>query len=88
MNQLRKEFNGVGEVKGYFFRQIYFIKGVVYIYEVSNDTGTHYEVFKHKENKRFNCISYPKSSSFGVWAWTCGSLNQAHGRVQLIILDK
>tara|TARA_R110000823_G_scaffold221159_1_gene349665 strand:+ start:1024 stop:1290 length:267 start_codon:yes stop_codon:yes gene_type:complete len=82
MKQLEKEFKGVGEVKGYSFKQITNIEGVLYVYEVKGVETTHYEVFKHVENKRFNCISYPRSPAFGVWAWTCGDsdsvLNKTH----------
>lgn len=67
---LPKQFPGRGEVKGYNFRQICMTdRG--FLYEVSsNDIIPHYEVFKRKINKRFNCESYPTSKSFGYWAWT------------------
>jgi hypothetical protein len=68
---LKTQFNGKGEVRGYYFTQLE--KGSnSYLYEVKNEENgsIHYEVFKEKINTRFNCISYPKSNAFGIWAWT------------------
>jgi hypothetical protein len=76
MKQLQKEFEGIGEVKGYSFKQIQEIKGVLYVYEVKGFGATHYEVFKHVENGRFNCVSYPRSTVFGVSAWSCSSIGR------------
>jgi hypothetical protein len=70
MKELKKQFDGIGEVKGYKFTQICKTsKG--FLYEVSSGgVITHYEVFKRKINTRFDCESYPSSKAFGVWAWT------------------
>lgn len=70
MKELRKEFIGIGEVRGFRFKQLYY-NGYAYMYEVVNNEAnkTYYEVFEHRENKIFDCVSYPKSKSFGDWAW-------------------
>ena len=82
INELKKEFIGIGEVKGFKFIQI--TNGEhAFLYKVFiSDTIYHYEVFKRKntplcidfENKVFSETEfkeiYPKSNAFGVWAWT------------------
>ena len=80
MKLLSKEFKGKGQVKGYFFRQIRESNGV-FIYEVSPNGYIHYEVFKRREllngftNERY--VAYPGKSHFGLWAWTCMTLDRA-----------
>jgi len=78
MKELSKYFKGRGEVKGYIFKQIV-RSHKAYIYEISSEDSSrkHYEVFKKVENRRYNCISYPTSKAFGIWAWTCMSLERA-----------
>lgn len=79
MKELKNEFDGTGEVKGYHFKQIEKTEQY-YIYEVSNmdnPNRKHYEVFKRIYNKRFNCESYPKSPSFGKTAWTANNFEHA-----------
>lgn len=78
MVELDSEFEGVGEVKGYRFKQL-FMTDYAYMYEKTHiDSGTKsYEVFKRKENIQFNCISYPRSKSFGVWAYDCSTFERA-----------
>lgn len=74
---LEVKFEGVGEVKGFHFYQLK-RDGNAYLYEVSDEEGRkHYEVFEHKVNVQFDCISYPKSKAFGVWAWCVSSLERA-----------
>ena len=42
-----------------------------YVYEQSMDGRViAYEVFERKENTQYNCISFPTSNAFGIWAWT------------------
>ena len=76
MKQLQQQFQGRGEVKGYTFTQIR-VTDLGFIYSKELNGSLSYEVFKRKENKRFDCISYPTSNSFGVWAWDCKSLERA-----------
>lgn len=76
IKELDTFFLGRGEVSGFTFKLIkHNISG--YIYEVSDDNIIHYEVFKRKVNPRFNCVSYPKCKSFGVWAWSYQNYNKA-----------
>ena len=74
VRELEMVIEGRGEKKGYSLVQI--LKGknaYVYWVEVDGEVN-HYEVFRRKINKRFGVVSYPKSKSFGKWAWTCMSL--------------
>lgn len=78
MKELKKEFVGIGEVKGFEFKQLH-ANGYAYVYEVKQPgvKEPHYEVFERVENTIFNCISYPKQKSFGVWAWCINNYDQA-----------
>ena len=76
MKELKKEFLGIGEVRGYKFSQISQTSRA-FIYEVSFGDGRHYEVFKKRLNKRHGCVSYPTSKGFGIWAWTYDELEVA-----------
>lgn len=76
MKELKEYFVGRGEVKEFIFNQIEKSE-FGYIYEVNTGTKKYYEVFKRKENDLYNCISYPNSKSFGIWAWTFGNLEKA-----------
>lgn len=77
--ELKKEFFGRGVTKGFQFRQIRATKRG-YLYEVT-DCSIYYEVFEKRINKRFACISYPTSKSFGIWAWTYPNLENAIKRL-------
>lgn len=81
MKELEIQFVGRGQVKGFIFTQIK-KNNVGYIYKVDLGTSCHYEVFKRKENAKFNCISYPSDKSFGIWAWTYKSLDQANNKLE------
>jgi hypothetical protein len=78
MKELRQQFEGIGQVKGYSFQNIK-KSPYSYLYEVKNDdtSAIHYEVFKRIENERFDCVSYPTDKAFGLWAWTCSNLDRA-----------
>lgn len=76
MKMLNIEFQGRGEVKGYHFQLIKYSE-FAYVYKVSYAGSVHYEVFSKKINTRFNRISYPTKKAFGVWAWTCMSLDKS-----------
>lgn len=77
IRELPEEFPGKGETKGDYFTQI--LKGkYAYLYERLSESGTKsYEVFKKNINTQFNTISYPRSKSFGLWAWQIRSLKKA-----------
>lgn len=83
MRELPTEFVGVGEVRGFVFRQVSrTMFGYIYEVRVPGKEGSHYEVFRRMENARFGCVSYPKSKSFGAWAWCCDSLAKARERLK------
>ena len=73
---LQIKFEGRGEVNGFTFALLGMTKAA-FLYQVSNCSGKHYEVFYKKINKRFACVSYPTSKSFGIWAWTFNDIKQA-----------
>lgn len=85
MKELREEFIGIGEVRGFVFKQLKF-NGLAYMYEVRNNESnkTHYEVFERVENEGFDCVSYPKSKSFGVWAWCIHDYEKANKKFEEI----
>lgn len=79
MKELKTEFIGIGEVRGFTFKQLN-ANGYAYMYEVKNpdEQSSHYEVFERVENTAFDCVSYPKSKSFGVWAWCIKDYEKAY----------
>lgn len=87
MKQLQKEFKGRGQVKGFTFTQIKKSEHG-YIYKVNTNDNFHFEVFYHKENKMYNCVSYPTNKAFGLWAWTCGNLERAEELLNDVNLRK
>ena len=76
MKELKEYFSGRGQVKGYVFNQIRKTEWG-FIYEVKGKDTIHYEVFKRKENTMYDCVSYPTDKAFGLWAWTCDSVDRA-----------
>ncbi len=88
MKELEKEFVGVGEVKGFLFRQI-MQSETAYLYEVNDEGSFHYEVFKRVEKQASQAmrdnvlinfsakVSYPSAKSFGTTAWTYRNLDTA-----------
>jgi len=86
MKPLEITFIGKGEVKGFIFTQIKKSEKA-YIYKVETEVSKHYEVFKHKENTQFNCISYPSSKGFGVWAWAFLDFQKALDRFELLSIE-
>jgi hypothetical protein len=81
MKQLEKQFIGRGQVKGFIFTQIKKSEKA-YIYKVDTGTSTHYEVFRHRENTQYNCVSYPSNKQFGITAWSCSNLDKAIERFE------
>lgn len=76
MRLLEEKFTGRGEVKGFRFTRLK-QNQQAFLYKVENSTTVWYEVFERKVNKQFDCESYPRSKSFGLWAWTTSSLERA-----------
>ena len=83
MKELPIHFNGKGQVREYIFTQISKTDWG-FIYEVEHGGHRHYEVFKKRLNHRFGTVSYPRDKGFGVWAWTCMSLDDAEKRLEEI----
>jgi len=92
MKELEIEFKGTGEVSNFTFKQIASsTRGYVYeIRDLNNDR--HYETFQRKEQQKSDTVIkgmkvsfdemviYPKSSSFGDWAWCFKSIESAMSR--------
>ena len=78
MKDLALSFIGKGEVGKFTFKQR-LANSHAYLYEVADTTSNkiHYEVFRRKVNKLYDCISYPSSKVFGIWAWTFVSRSRA-----------
>lgn len=76
MRELKKEFIGIGEVKGNKFRQL-LKSSCAYLYEVDSGYSIYYEVFKRKVNRKLDQESYPKAKHFSIWAWTYMSHSKA-----------
>ena len=87
MRELKLKFIGKGQVKGFEFTQIK-KNQYGYIYKVNTGSNIHYEVFYHKENKMYECVSYPTNKAFGLWAWTAKDLERAKDILNDIILRK
>ena len=95
MEELQQQFDGIGEVRGYSFRQVKQMP-FAFIYEVLNGENgdVHYEVFKRKEVNKYDFetqtqldemkVRYPKAHDFGVWAWTTETFQQAEIRLELL----
>lgn len=85
MRQLELSFTGRGQVKGFKFTQIKKTQ-FGYIYKVEHLGRVWYEVFRHKENTRYNVVSYPSNKAFGIWAWTTPDKETAFERLNEIDL--
>jgi len=81
MIKLESSFIGTGEVKGFNFNLLK-KNEYAFIYEVkSSSSNKWYEVFERRISKESDSVIggvpihfeeheiYPKSASFGVWAW-------------------
>lgn len=76
IKEIRKEFNK----NEYLYKQIVATeKG--YIYELTSENITRYEVFKRKVNTQYNIYSFPGNESFGIWAWSVVTLGYAKDRL-------
>lgn len=83
LKELATEFKGTGEVGGFMFSQVAKTdKG--YVYKVSSGGEVWYEVFKRVINEQYGTVSYPKSKSFGKWAWSYMSLEKALKKLELL----
>lgn len=82
VKELPLEFKGIGEVRGFHFS---FVRKTDrgYVYRVNVEGEVWYEVFRRKTNQ-YGGISYPKSKSFGKWAWWYSSLEKAETKLNSI----
>lgn len=70
IKELREEFEGEGEVRGFTFRRV-LANGYAYVYMVSGGSNRdYYEVFERRINTTYGVVRYPKAKSFGAWART------------------
>lgn len=90
MIELLKKFNGIGEVSGTNFEQL-FESDKVYMYKLTDteDGDVRYEVFERKEQKEQDVnfggqvahyeskVRYPKSNDFGDWAFCFRNYDKA-----------
>lgn len=77
IKELRDEFEGIGEVRGFRFKKL-LSNGYAYLYEVRGGSSrVYYEVFERVVNDRFGVVSYPKSNAFGKWAKTTYDYDKA-----------
>ena len=100
MIKLEKEFVGVGEVKGFKFKMLFENeKAFMYEVSYENDDGytsNWYEVFERKVSKATDTIMngvmvhfderevYPRSNSFGVWAWCINNYDIAKAKFDYV----
>jgi hypothetical protein len=76
IKELKKDFTGIGQVKGFEFSQINCTM-YGFLYKVNTGDSIYYEVFKKRLNTQYNNISYPTNKAFGIWAWTTPNLSKA-----------
>jgi hypothetical protein len=95
INRLPKTFIGTGEVKNFIFKQIK-DSSTSYIYQINNKDEIHYEVILKRDARL--CINfidkvfsedeskeiYPKSTKFGLYAWTYRDLDKAIEKFNLL----
>ncbi|MBI9036325.1 MAG: hypothetical protein JEZ03_17835 [Bacteroidales bacterium] len=88
IEELPKLFIGTGEVRGFQFTQVKKSESA-YIYQVNVEGKIYFEIFERKSTQK--CIDfkqriysetefkeiYPKANSFGFWAWTYPTYQQA-----------
>jgi len=73
MKELDKEIKRRGFI---YIQELATTSGYVYR-QVLNGVTVGFEVFLRKENKQYNCVSFPGDNAFGVWAWSCRTLELA-----------
>lgn len=76
IRDLKTDFTGVGQVRGFKFTQIRKTKSA-FLYLIDTGDRIYYEVFRKRLNRRFACISYPTDKAFGIWAWTTPDITVA-----------
>ena len=69
IKELKTDFTGVGQVRGFKFSQLRKTDSA-FLYSINTGDRIYYEVFRKRINHRYGCISYPTDKAFGIWAWT------------------
>lgn len=82
--KLADELVGRAEVKGFKFK-LHIANSKAFLYEVDTGTEKHYEVFLRKTHRLFGHIQYPKSNSFGKWAWSFRTLRKAEEKFNSLL---
>ena len=77
IRDLKTDFTGVGQVRGYKFTQIS-KTSIAFLYQVDTSDRLYYEVLRKRINHRFACVSYPTDKAFGIWAWTTPNIERAY----------
>ena len=91
--RLEDRIEGRGEVKGTLFTKE-FENDRGYVYKADSGGKPYFEAFYKKSHPV--CIDfeqriyseteekevYPKAKDFGLWAWTCGSLEKAINKIK------
>lgn len=77
MKELDKEIKKAGFV---YIQEFSDTSGFVYR-QVLNGVTVGFEAFLRKENKIFNCVSFPGNNAFGVWAWSCKTFDRAKSKL-------
>ena len=77
IRELRTDFTGLGQVRGFKFTQMSKTDSA-FLYEVNTGDMIFYEIFKRRYNTWFNCISYPTNKAFGISAFTTPNLERAY----------
>ena len=93
MQELKKEFNGIGDVKGFTFTQLEKNNKAAFYEVLDTETNKkHYEVFLLKISKPtertfgsqkiqyLESEIYPKTKAFGIWAWCFKDYQKAKNR--------
>ena len=97
MKKLEIEFEGKGEVSGYKLKQLHNSEKA-FMYELTDieTSSKHYEVFERKIQKESEVSIagktvkyeereiYPKSNSFGAWAWCFTDYDKAFSKFQML----
>lgn len=81
VRELKLKFTGNGEVKGFEYTCLKMTDSG-YLYRVECYNRVWYEVFRRKVG--VYGVRYPRSKSFGVWAWSYSCIGRAV--VQLMCL--
>jgi hypothetical protein len=72
-----KKLNDVINKQGFVYTKVYEDDNNYIYSQQRNGNLIGYEVFRKKVNTMFNCESFPRNESFGLWAWSTRTLDRA-----------